>query len=149
MENKLVVVADVPVALVKVKFWRVEEPVARILPNVPRPEMFAVVPKRFVKVPVVEKKFVVVAEVPVAFVNIRSVRLRTFANKLVNVPDVEKRLVVVAEVPVALVNDRREKTESSVVEVDVNLLPRTSPALVTVNCDAPDDWRSKIFPAPV
>ena len=27
--KKLVVVADVPVAFVKVKFWRVEEPVAR------------------------------------------------------------------------------------------------------------------------
>ena len=35
--KKLVVVAEVPVALTKVKFWRVEEALARMLENVPRP----------------------------------------------------------------------------------------------------------------
>ena len=37
VENKLVVVAEVPVAFRKVKFWRVVEPVARMFANVPRP----------------------------------------------------------------------------------------------------------------
>ena len=47
---RFVVVAAVPVAFRKEKFWRVEEPDAR----------------RFVKEPVVEKNRVVVAVVPVA-----------------------------------------------------------------------------------
>ncbi len=37
VEKKLVVVALVPVALTKVKFWRVEEATAKILLKVPRP----------------------------------------------------------------------------------------------------------------
>ena len=49
-----------------------------------------------------EKKFVVVAEVPVAFTKMRSVRLRVPEKRLVKVPVVEKKDVVVAEVPVAL-----------------------------------------------
>ena len=36
--KKLVVVAEVPVALTKVKFWRVEDPVAKRFTKVPRPE---------------------------------------------------------------------------------------------------------------
>jgi len=36
VEKKLVVVAEVPVALTKVKFWRVEEAVAKTLAKVPR-----------------------------------------------------------------------------------------------------------------
>src|SRR3989344_2951527 len=38
VEKKLVVVADVPVAFTKVKFWRVVEAVANILAKVPRVE---------------------------------------------------------------------------------------------------------------
>ena len=37
VEKELVEVADVPVALLKVKFWRVVEALARILLKVPRP----------------------------------------------------------------------------------------------------------------
>ena len=58
--------------------------------------------KRLVEEAVVEKKFVVVALVPVALTKIRSVRLRVEEMISVNVPVVEKKLVVVAEVPVAL-----------------------------------------------
>ena len=39
VEKKLVVVAEVPVAFEKVKFWKVEEALARILVKVPRPEV--------------------------------------------------------------------------------------------------------------
>ena len=71
VEKKLVVVAEVPVAFIKVKFWRVEEPVERRLAKVPRPvevkcPPLAVVKKRLVEEAVVEKKLVVVAEVPLA-----------------------------------------------------------------------------------
>ena len=105
VEKKLVVVALVPVAFTKVKFWRVVEAVAKILAKVPRvvPVMLAKVGdavvftlwsnqslrvgapftvkslpltvraevKRFVLDAVVEKKFVVVAEVPVAFTKVK------------------------------------------------------------------------------
>ncbi len=54
--EKLVEVAEVVVEFTAVKFWRVVEPIARMLPRVARPEAFNVVPKRFV-----EKKLVVVA----------------------------------------------------------------------------------------
>ena len=37
VEKKLVVVADVPVALLKVKFWRVEEAFIKRLPRVDKP----------------------------------------------------------------------------------------------------------------
>lgn len=48
------------------KFWRVEEPVARMLANVPSP-----VEKSVPNVPEVEKKLVVVALVPVAFTKVK------------------------------------------------------------------------------
>lgn len=72
VEKKDVVVALVPVAVAKVKFWRVEEALAIILLNVPVPETMNVPPvpvvkKRFVDDAVVAKKDVVVALVPVAF----------------------------------------------------------------------------------
>jgi len=38
VEKRLVVVAEVPVAFRKVKFWSVDDPVARIFANVPRPD---------------------------------------------------------------------------------------------------------------
>ena len=64
--NKLVVVALVPVALMKVKFCKVEEPVSKRLAKVPSPvevklPPLAVVKKRLVEEAVVEKRLVVVA----------------------------------------------------------------------------------------
>ena len=44
VEKRLVVVAFVPVALMKVKFWRVEEPVRRRLERVVRPPVTLSVP---------------------------------------------------------------------------------------------------------
>ena len=83
MEKKAVVVALVPVALVKVKFWRVVEPVRRRLERVAESEVMdpvvrvprlAEVEKRLVLEAVVEKKEVVVAEAPVAVVKPREVK---------------------------------------------------------------------------
>jgi len=58
--KKLVVVAAVPVALLKVKFCNVEEP-----------ERVRLVPERLVTVPFAAKKLVVVAEVPVALLKLK------------------------------------------------------------------------------
>lgn len=79
VEKKFVVVAEVPVAFTKVKFWRVVEPVINRLVKVPRPVEVKlppepVVKKRFVELAVVEKKLVVVAEVPVAEVKVKLVK---------------------------------------------------------------------------
>ena len=71
--NKFVVVALVPVAFTKVKFWRVEEPVTSKLVK------FSVEADRLVNVPVVEKRLVVVAFVPVAFTK---VKFCNFADKV-------------------------------------------------------------------
>ena len=70
VEKKLVVVALVPVAVTKVKFWKVEEALARMLLKVPVPLTVNVPPvpvvkNRFVEDAVVEKKLVVVAFVEV------------------------------------------------------------------------------------
>jgi len=54
--KRFVVVALVPVALTKVKFCKVEEPVARRLPRVAKLELVKLVDKRLV-----EKRLVVVA----------------------------------------------------------------------------------------
>ena len=88
-----VVVAAVPVAFTKVKFWSVEEPVTRRLPRVPRPVVvrvlppserapvmvvaprYALVAKRLVEEAVVAKKFVEVAFVVVEFPTLRSERV--------------------------------------------------------------------------
>ena len=50
----------------KVKFCRVDEPEARMFPNVPRPELLWVVENK-----VVANKLVVVAWVPVAFTKVK------------------------------------------------------------------------------
>lgn len=70
MEKKLVVVAEVPVAFKKVKFWRVEDELTRRLANVAEPDD-KIAEKRFVDDAVVLKKFVEVALVVVAFVPVR------------------------------------------------------------------------------
>ena len=54
--KRFVVVAEVPVAFMNVKFWMVEEPLESKFPKVPKPELFWMVEKR-----VVAKKLVVVA----------------------------------------------------------------------------------------
>jgi len=89
-----------------VKFWRVVEPETK---RFARLRVFA---NRLVNVPVVEKKLVVVAFVPVAFRNVKFWRVvEPFNSKFVRFPVVpkrfvEKRLVVVAAVPVAFVNNK-------------------------------------------
>jgi len=80
VEKKLVVVALVPVALRKVKFCRVDEPFDKRLAKVPSPvdvklPPFPVLKKMLVEEAVVEKKLVVVADVPVADPNENSVKL--------------------------------------------------------------------------
>jgi hypothetical protein len=80
--KKLVVVAAVPVALRKVKFWSVDEllasnwlkvpsPVVVIFPLEVIPPPVAVVKRRLVDDAVVAKKLVVVAEVPVALTKVK------------------------------------------------------------------------------
>jgi hypothetical protein len=54
------------VALTKVKFWRVDDPVTKRLAAVKRLERLKLVAARLVA-----KKFVVVAEVPVAFKKVK------------------------------------------------------------------------------
>ena len=106
--KKLVVVALVPVARVKVKAWRVDEPVASKFDELNVPERarlppVAVVKKRFVVEPVVAKKLVVVAFVLVLFCAVKfwrvdDPRVRMFAN--VPTP------VEVIDPPLALVKKR-------------------------------------------
>jgi hypothetical protein len=109
--KKLVVVAEVPVAFTKVKFWRVVEPVRRRLPKVPEPRvrepMLALVLKRLVELEVVEKKLVVVAFVVVELVAVRASVEMLFETREAMVPRVlvrmeEKKLVEVALVEVEL-----------------------------------------------
>ena len=73
--KRFVVVALVPVAFTKVKFWRVEEPLTRRFESVPRPpEKLPVVrevEKRLVLDAVVAKEAVEVALVPVAFTKVK------------------------------------------------------------------------------
>ena len=118
------VVAAVPVAFTKVKFWRVDEALAKRLVKVPRPEEVKLPP-----VPVVKNKLVVEAvvekrevEVALELVELTAVKFckveepltkrltkvaepaeREAENRLVEEAVVLKRLVVVAFVPVALV----------------------------------------------
>lgn len=76
VEKKDVVVAEVPVALMKVRFCNVDEALARRLVKVPSPEEvtappIAVVKKRLVELAVVEKRDVEVAEVVVALIPVK------------------------------------------------------------------------------
>ena len=73
---KLVVVAEVPVALTKVKFCKVLEALSKRFARVPRPvevklPPFPVVKNKLVELAVVEKRLVVVAEVPVALTKVK------------------------------------------------------------------------------
>ena len=66
MEKRLVVVALVEVELRAVKFCKVDEPVVMRLPRVARPELLMMEDHRLV-----EKRLVVVALVPVAFLKVK------------------------------------------------------------------------------
>jgi hypothetical protein len=78
----------------------VVEPLARIFPNVPRPLVLRVVEFKVVTVPFVEKKLVVVAEVPVAFVKRRFEKLFVPVKALLSPSKVEEAaLMVIFEVP--------------------------------------------------
>ena len=118
VENKLVVVAEVPVALVKVKFCKVLEAVTKILAKVGLAVVFtdwsnqslsvgapftvklwpfteSTEVKRLVLDAVLEKKLVVVAEVPVAVLKVNDWRVvEALARMLVKVPVVPEMLPV-------------------------------------------------------
>ena len=103
--KRLVVVAEVPVAFINVKFWRVVDELASMFVKVPRAfevmlPPLAVVKKRFVEDAVVEKKLVVVAEVPVAVVNVNACRVdEADTNKFPWISN-SAPLVVVAVAPI-------------------------------------------------
>ena len=99
MAYTLVDVELVVVLFTPVKFWRVEEPVTRRFGTVRRPVEVMAPVKRLVKVPVVAKRLVVVADVPVALPKMRLVKFALVPKRLV-----AKKLVVVALVPVAFMN---------------------------------------------
>jgi len=107
--KKFVVVAAVPVALRKVKFWRVEEPVTRRFESVPvvnatEPKV-AFVAKRFVELAVVAKKLVVVAFVDVELSAVKFWRVEepvTRRLERVERPPVAVKVVPTASDPVKL-----------------------------------------------
>jgi hypothetical protein len=103
----LVVVALVPVALVKVKFCRVDEPRERMFTNVPVPEEVRLPPFAEEKYTLVEVELVVVEFTPVKFWRVvepvtrrfgtvsRPVEVMAPVKRFVKVPVVAKRLVEV------------------------------------------------------
>jgi hypothetical protein len=112
-EKKLVVVALVPVAFSKMRPLRSCEPTARFWNEALTPVIFvklALVEKRFVLEAVVLKKSVEVAFEMFTFPIEPVPRLKLVPKMLAKVPEVEKKDVVVAAVPVA-----RLKTRLSVV----------------------------------
>ena len=70
--KNVVVVAFVPVALAKVTFWRVVDPLTKRVPALRALENAADAAESVVNAPFTAKKFVVVAFVPVAFWNVKS-----------------------------------------------------------------------------
>ena len=98
VEKRLVVVAEVPVALMKVKFWRVEEPVVRRLERVVRPPVTLSVPVKLAEEEIVWS----LIRPEVIGPAVRVPMLPEVEKRLVDEAVVEKRLVVVAEVVVEL-----------------------------------------------
>jgi hypothetical protein len=97
-EEKLVVeVALVVVALRPVKFWKVDEPLARMLAKVPRTST-----QRLVVEAEVAEMFVVVAAVPVELPRVMKPKLAFVEKRFVEEAKVEKMVVEVALVVVAL-----------------------------------------------
>lgn len=119
----MVVVALVPVALTKVKFCRVEEPVARRLERVARPDELITLANKLV-----EKKLVEVALDEVEFIAVKFWKVEEeLASKLAKVPNpvevklppvpvVKKRLVVEAVVEKRLVVVALELVELTAVK---------------------------------
>jgi len=146
VEKRLVVVAEVEVELIEVKFRSVEEPVRRRLERVERPPVTVRVPvklaaaeivwllmlpevmtpvlreveNKFVLEALVEKKFVVVALVPVAVVKVKDWRVEEPVTK--RSPD--ELMLVVAEPPMfrELAKRELEKKAVEVAEVVVDLV---------------------------
>jgi len=98
VEKRLVVVAEVPVALMKVKFWRVEEPVVRRLERVVRPPVTLSVPVKLAEEEIVWS----LIRPEVIGPAVRVPMLPEVEKRLVDEAVVEKRLVVVALVVVDL-----------------------------------------------
>jgi len=96
VEKRLVVVAEVPVALMKVKFWRVEEPVRRRLERVVRPPVTLSVPVKLAAEEIVWS----LIRPEVIGPAVRVPMLPEVEKRLVDEAVVEKRLVVVALVVV-------------------------------------------------
>lgn len=113
VEKKFVVVAEVPVALLNVKFWRVEEPLRRRLERLVSPPIavrVVPIPTEPVKLATLEIVWPLIrpevtgptVRVPMLpLVEKRLVEVAVVEKRLVKVPFVEKKFVVVAEVPVA------------------------------------------------
>ena len=106
--KELVEVAEVEVELIAVKFWRVEEALARMLVEVSEPEvrvpMVAVLERKSVEEVRPETyKEVLVALEEVELPKIPEPKLNMVAKRLVEEAVVANELVVVAEVVVLLV----------------------------------------------
>ena len=118
--KKFVVVAEVPVAFTKVKFWRVDEPVRRRLERVERPPVTVRVPVKlaaeemvweFIKPEVMAPR---VESPAVSAVAKRFVEDAVVANELVEVAEVVVEVVKIALVAVSLerVLSQRRPVES-------------------------------------
>ena len=106
------------------KFWRVVEPLAKMLANVPRPvevrlPPLPVVKKRLVVLAVVEKRFVVVALVVVEFMAVKFWRVvEPITNRS------PEELMVVLAVPPTLSSLPARMPEKKLVEVAAVVVDR-------------------------
>lgn len=143
VEKILVVVAEVEVEFIAVKFWRVVEALAKILVEVREPEVnvpiVAVLERKSVEEakPETYKELEVALE-EVEFPKTPEPKLKTVAKREVEEAVVEKRLVVVAEVPVAVVKVKLVKAP-----VGPETLAEVMVELVKL---APSEMRAVIVP---
>ena len=143
------------VLLAPVKFWRVEEPVVERLEKLPVPEVVKLVAVRLVKAAVVEKRFVVVAAVPVALLNVKSwnveepVTRRLPPNLVLPTTSRILPVVVVAVVPNRTTSDVSFSTIARLsVEVPKGLVPVPPPEVRSVpHVGSPPDTLRTV-PAP-
>ncbi len=110
VEKKFVVVAEVPVAFTKVKFWRVEEPFNNKLESVANPPVAFNVPVKFAALEIVWP--LINPEVMGPAVRIPVVKL--VEKRLVEEAVVAKKFVVVALVPVAFTKVKFWRVEEAV-----------------------------------
>ena len=125
-----------------VKFWRVEEPVARMLAKVPRPLEVKlppepVVKKRLVEEAVVEKRLVVVAEVEV---ELRAVKFWRVVDAVVWSAPVES--IRKSSVPAEFLSWKKLPPKLAVLEATMRLpvvvvAKRPRRALVSLSDEAP------------